>query len=44
VFAEAAISLLTDDGLWRRQHEAALARQRGFGWNEAAAEFEKLLP
>ncbi len=44
VFAEAAVSLLTDDELWRRQHDAALACQRGFGWDEAAAEFEKLLP
>jgi glycosyltransferase involved in cell wall biosynthesis len=43
-FAEAAIRLLTDDELWRRQHDAALARQRRFGWDEAAAEFEKLLP
>jgi glycosyltransferase involved in cell wall biosynthesis len=43
-FAEAAIRLLTDDALWRRQHDAALARQRRFGWNEAAAEFEKLFP
>jgi hypothetical protein len=43
VFAEAAVRLLTDDGLWRRQHDAALACQRRFGWNEAAAEFEKLL-
>jgi glycosyltransferase involved in cell wall biosynthesis len=43
-FAEAAIRLLTDDELWRRQHDAALARQRRFGWDEAAAAFEKLLP
>ncbi len=42
-FAEAAINLLTDDALWQRQHAAALARQRGFGWGEAAIEFEKLL-
>jgi glycosyltransferase involved in cell wall biosynthesis len=43
-FAEAAVRLLSDDALWRRQHEAALARQRGFGWDAAAGEFEKLLP
>jgi hypothetical protein len=43
-FADAAINLLTDDALWQRQHAAALARQRGFGWTEAAIEFEKLLP
>jgi glycosyltransferase involved in cell wall biosynthesis len=42
-FAQAAINLLTDDALWQRQHAAALARQRGFGWGEAAIEFEKLL-
>ena len=43
-FAEAAIRLLTDDALWRRQHEAALSRQRGWGWDDAAAEYEKLIP
>jgi glycosyltransferase involved in cell wall biosynthesis len=42
-FTQAAINLLTDDALWQRQHAAALARQRGFGWGEAAIEFEKLL-
>jgi glycosyltransferase involved in cell wall biosynthesis len=42
-FAAAAIRLLTDDVLWRVQHEAALARKRSFGWPEAAAEFEELL-
>jgi hypothetical protein len=35
---------LTDDRLWQRQHEAALATKRGFGWDHAAAEFETLLP
>ncbi len=43
-FARKTISLLTDDALWRSQHEAAVARQRGFGWQEAAAEFERLIP
>jgi glycosyltransferase involved in cell wall biosynthesis len=43
-FADAAISLLTDDALWRRQHTAALSRQRGWGWADAAAEYEKLMP
>ncbi len=42
-FAEAAASLLTDDGLWRRQHEAALLRQQGIGWAEFAARFETAL-
>ncbi len=43
-FAGSAIRLLTDDGLWQSQHDAALARKRGFGWDDAAAEFETLLP
>ena len=41
-FAAAAIALLTDDALWRRQHAAALARQQGIGWDDAAARFEEL--
>lgn len=43
-FAEAAISLLTDDALWHRQHAAALEKQRTWGWPEAAAAFEGLIP
>ncbi len=42
-FADAAVRLLADDVLWRRQHEAALARQRAWGWPEAAAAFEALM-
>ncbi|MBV8650582.1 MAG: glycosyltransferase family 4 protein [Alphaproteobacteria bacterium] len=42
-FAGAAIRLLTEDGLWQRQHDAALATKRSFGWDEAAIEFEALL-
>ena len=42
-FAEAAVSLLTDDGLWRRQHEAALRQRQGITWAEHAALFEKVL-
>jgi glycosyltransferase involved in cell wall biosynthesis len=41
-FAAAAIALLADDALWRRRHEAALARQKGSSWDEAAAQFEAL--
>jgi glycosyltransferase involved in cell wall biosynthesis len=41
-FAEAAIALLTDDALWRRQHEAALVRQKGLSWDEVAERFERL--
>jgi glycosyltransferase involved in cell wall biosynthesis len=43
-FAAAAVRLLTDDALWRAQHDAALAMQRSFGWDDAAARFEALLP
>ncbi len=43
-FAEAARRLLTDDTLWRRQHRAALDKQRRWGWPQAAAAFERLIP
>ena len=39
-FGEAAVRLLTDDGLWRSQHEAALARQQGITVAEYARRFE----
>ena len=42
-FADAAVRLLSDDALWRRQHEAALKYQRAWGWPEAAAAFESLI-
>ncbi len=42
-FATAAIRLLTDDALWQSQSRAALARQRGWGWDQAAAAFEELM-
>jgi glycosyltransferase involved in cell wall biosynthesis len=42
-FAEAAVALLSDDSLWRRQHEAALRHQQGIDWTEHAARFEKAL-
>lgn len=42
-FAERAIRLLVDDDLWREQHRAALAMQRGRGWDQAAADWEYLL-
>jgi glycosyltransferase involved in cell wall biosynthesis len=41
-FATAAIALLSDDALWRRQHEAALAHQKGLSWDEVAGRFEEL--
>ena len=43
-FAERAVALLRDDALWRSQHEEALARQRAWGWPQAAEAFERLLP
>jgi hypothetical protein len=42
-FAERAVALLTDDGLWRRQHEAALQYQQGISWSEHAGRFEAAL-
>ena len=39
-FARRAVDLLTDDILWRRQHEAALSLQQGWSWDEMAAAFE----
>ena len=39
-FARRAVELLTDDGLWRRQHAAALSLQQGWSWDEMAAAFE----
>jgi glycosyltransferase involved in cell wall biosynthesis len=42
-FAEAAVSLLTDDTLWRRQHEACLRHRQGIDWPAAATRFEAAL-
>jgi glycosyltransferase involved in cell wall biosynthesis len=42
-FAAAAVQLLRDDALWRRQHEAALALQQGLSWDESAAQFERAI-
>jgi hypothetical protein len=42
-FADAAVTLLTDDALWRSQHEAALELQQGLGWDEYATRFEAAL-
>ena len=39
-FADAALALLSDDALWRSQHEAALRLQQGLSWDEHAARFE----
>jgi glycosyltransferase involved in cell wall biosynthesis len=42
-FGEAAVALLTDDDLWRRQHEAAIRYQQGINWSEHAGRLESLL-
>lgn len=42
-FSDAAVRLLTDDALWRRQHDRALDLQRRWSWADAAAAFEELL-
>jgi glycosyltransferase involved in cell wall biosynthesis len=39
-FADAAVRLLTDDALWRRQHEAALKLQQGLTTRDYARRFE----
>ena len=43
-FAADARRILIDDELWRRQHVAALEKQRGWRWPDAAAAFERLIP
>lgn len=42
-FAEAAVRLLSDDVLWRSQHEACIAEQQGPSWSELAGKFEDAL-
>jgi glycosyltransferase involved in cell wall biosynthesis len=39
-FGRAAVRLMTDDALWRRQHEAALKLQQGITVDEYAQRFE----
>lgn len=41
-FARQALALLSDDALWRRQHEAALRLQRGLSGDDVAQRFEAL--
>ena len=43
-FAEAAVRLLTDDAHWRAQQAGALRTGRAWGWDDAAAAFEALVP
>ena len=43
-FAASSVALLHDDSRWRRKHLAALERQRGRSWDDAAQRFEGLIP
>lgn len=40
-FAEAAIRVLADEGLWSRLHEGALATRGEYTWDKAAARWEE---
>ena len=42
-FSAKACDLLLNDSLWKRQSDAAIELQRGWGWEDAAAAFEKLI-
>jgi len=39
-FADAAVAILSDDALWRRQPEAALKLQPGLSWGDPSARVE----
>ncbi|MBE9552086.1 MAG: glycosyltransferase family 4 protein [Proteobacteria bacterium] len=39
-FADAAVGLLSDDVLWRRLHQGALATRGDYTWDKAAAQWE----
>lgn len=43
-FADTAIAVLRDDGLWRLWHHGALQSQRGLSWDDVAARYEALIP
>jgi glycosyltransferase involved in cell wall biosynthesis len=43
-FADAAVSLLAHESLWRAQSAAARSRQRRWTWPAAAEAFEGLVP
>jgi len=42
-FVSATLKVLSDDGLWSRLHAGALAKQRARSWDQAAADFERLI-
>lgn len=41
-FVRRSVSVLSDDALWLRMHRACLQQQRSWGWDQAAAEFERI--
>lgn len=41
-FAERAIRILSDDTLWQAMHRDCLKLQNTWGWDQAAAEFERI--
>jgi len=43
-FSDGAIKLLNDDAHWMEQHKNCLVSQRSWGWEDACAAFEELLP
>lgn len=43
-FSEGAIKLLNDDDHWFEQHKNCLETQRSWGWEDACAAFEELIP
>jgi glycosyltransferase involved in cell wall biosynthesis len=43
-FSAATIKLLKEDNVWSRMNRLAIAQQRSRGWEQAAVEFEALLP
>ena len=42
-FVNSAIEVLNNDQVWRRQHNAALAKQGAWSWTKAAKAFEELI-
>jgi len=42
-FADAAVRVMLDDGVWQSYHDAAVQRQRSWSWDDAAQAFEALI-
>jgi len=43
-FSDGAIKLFNDDALWFEHHKNCLETQRSWGWEQACAAFEELIP